>query len=216
MNDLSIIYKFKFQNPELNHLDYLEFEKYFYFQYKNDSKFPLPAEPSKPVRMKISDHEDIIKFLAGVDISLERKEEIEALKNQYENDMLEWENNCISNKYWRHNVKLIYIGEIINLIRNIKSNRDGTPDHGSYQYSKYGNYKKKLIDNYIEIWENSDTDLESLENLILYYKILFLCIDENMIKKHKIDYTPDDYYSREDSYNDGGGGDEWSDPSEFW
>jgi hypothetical protein len=26
----------------------------------------------------------------------------------------------------------------------------------------------------------------------------------------------DDSYSMDDSYNDGGGGDEWSDPTEFW
>lgn len=76
-------------------------------------------------------------------------------------------------------------------------------------YDYYQNYKSiksqseisKIVDDYLS---NLDFELEILyENLIANEE----SYQEKMLEKK---------YTIEDSYNDGGGGKEWSDPSEFW
>lgn len=55
-------------------------------------------------------------------------------------------------------------------------------------------------------------------------ELFFNAVDNNLIKHSLIGrYSEDDYdeyespsYSWEESYHDGGGGDEWSNPTEFW
>lgn len=86
-----------------------------------------------------------------------------------------------------------------------------------------------LARKYREIWEEGEIRQESIENTWIYNQLFETIVDEgkfDALLKEKQEKEnarwrrelerEEERYTWEDSYRDAGGGDEWSDPSEFW
>ena len=104
--------------------------------------------------------------------------------------------------------------------KNLKINFDAFRSH-------YKSYKPHLIDSWISIIEENDLENENIDDLFMFYDILllnehFLC-EEAVFDKKQFDLDYDReifdelrYWNNSDNaYREGGGGQEWSDSSEF-
>ena len=80
----------------------------------------------------------------------------------------------------------------------------------------------KLVKSMLNISETDTSNDEYLNNLIAFATSFFTNItgqvltENTEIEEKYNNENNSERYTTEDSYNDGGGGDEWSDPSEFW
>ncbi|GAA4038945.1 hypothetical protein GCM10022386_25930 [Flavobacterium cheonhonense] len=138
----------------------------------------------------------------------------------------------INSEKWRFEFKKNIINKIDKLKESFLNSKQN-PNLEVGFWHNYSNYKHKHLDNWLLIVQETNLVKEEIECLMIFFNFFnayaqhFLTEEaEKFIKKkqEKEDeerdrYIRDEikYWSNPDNcYNEGGGGDEWSDPDEFW
>lgn len=138
-----------------------------------------------------------------------------------------WINRAIYSEEGRNQIKKIHVYFIKHFLENLtlKLKQNGLPEY--IEPSRAGIY--------YEVGTKYNLQNEGLENLIIFRKMWRLCYNEELYKVYKKrrkeqeereheeflnqlewEQKKSERYSWEDSYRDAGGGDEWSDPSQYW
>lgn len=137
-----------------------------------------------------------------------------------------WILECLKNEKYRSSLRnelIIELRDIVNELAATKS-EPTTIDYYCQNIYDYNFYHKELIDIWIEIWSNVEIEIESLETLLLFKKFLDRsCLNKKALeedkRKRKLlwrdsfdDARDEKSYWNENSYEEGGGGQDWSDP----
>lgn len=183
------------------------------------------VKPKNDLTLNVRDYFSPIKEVNFKKLIIPYKEP----ESKFSSERRKWELDCIYSKEWRNGLKLCFI-EIINENSNaIIFSKENPKKIISEFYDDYKSYDYVLIDRWLKYWTDVNLENETLENLILYNKSQYEFIDEKAVeaKRRKLNKLMQDsfedtraetrYWNNSDnSYREGGGGDEWSDPSKFW
>ena len=198
-----------------------------YFSYGIDSSFYPYPKPNKDELGSLSKNEKFALEM-GEELSGERRKQIESISKKHNSELTKWEMDCIQNPKFRIELK----GTAYNRVQKvydeiIKSKTEVRPgvDH-DYLYN-YSTYTKSAIDCWLKIWSEMDLKKESLENLITFSNLRWNCLDEKLVSMNERKISEErrktyEYFKAEErhytrnSYEEGGGGDEWSDSSSYW
>ncbi len=142
----------------------------------------------------------------------------------------EWQILCISDSNFRVQMKEKLISRIDHTYKVLIDTKEFlTPtDFCIQNLNDYKFYHKEKIDIWIELWQNVNIELESLETIILFKVLLEnYCLNSDAInedninrnklwKEDSIEMRNEKSYWSKNAYEEGGGGDEWSDPTDFF
>lgn len=157
-----------------------------------------------------------------ISISYETEGLIYTEPREFTEEHLKWQNDCISTKEWRNVLKSKIIEKCEKHVDSIC--RSKLVITSPYFYHCYMNFLPELIDSWIKIWKEAKIEDESLENLILYYKLMFICADPYQIEQARInrkkieedaeEFMRDEikYWSNEENCIRDSDFDNWSDP----
>lgn len=138
-----------------------------------------------------------------------------------------WIIECLKNGEYRSSLRselVIELLDIVNRLVTTKLKPTKVEFFGNQNIYDYKFYHKELIDIWIEIWDNVKIEIESLETLLLFKKFLDrTCLNERALdvdrdKSNKMwresfrESQDKKKYWNDNSYEEGGGGQEWSDP----
>lgn len=136
-----------------------------------------------------------------------------------------WELECVYFTEWRKGLKLYFIDIINNNSNAIIFSKENPEKIISEFYDDYKSYHYALIDRWLKHWTDVNLENETLESLILYNKSQYELLDTKAVeaKRRALNNLMQDsfedtreetkYWNNSDnSYNEGGGGDQWSDP----
>ena len=144
----------------------------------------------------------------------------------YINKLKEWEILCLNNFEFRNQLRTELILNLENIYKNLIYTKEfpTNTSHFFQDLSDYKFYQNEMIDIWLLVWENVNLEFESLDTLLLFKVYLDnFCINEKAIENDNIkrnelwendfeDNANEEKYWSENGYNEGGGGDEWSDP----
>jgi hypothetical protein len=147
-------------------------------------------------------------------------------EENYINKLEEWQILCLNNIDFRKQFREKIILNIEEVYKNLICTKEfpTNTNHFFQDLSDYKFYHKEIIDIWLLVWENVNLELESLETLLLFKVYLNnFCLNEKAINDDKIrrnemwnkdfeDNASEEKHWSENGYNEGGGGDEWSDP----
>ena len=195
MSEISIFYKFKYQVLDV-------------------------VKPNNNLTINVRDYFSINK--ENLKKLIEPYEE--PISNFY-SDRCKWELDCIYSTEWRNGLKLYFIEIINNNSNAIIFSKENPKKIISEFYDDYKSYDDALIDRWLKYWADVNLENETLENLILYNKAQYELLDAKAVeaKRRRLNHLMQDsfedareentYWSNSDnSYNEGSGGDQWSDP----
>lgn len=146
--------------------------------------------------------------------------------SNYFDELEIWEKKCVMNEECRNELKEFILNDINKIVLHINSSKEIHKDE-SFVTSSHYNYNffhKNYIDSWIEIWENLNPNLESIETLILFKKVLSeICQDNRAIQldiykrneqwnENTRDAKREQKYWTDNYYSEGGGNQNWSDP----
>lgn len=151
-------------------------------------------------------------------------------ENNYHIITEEWKTECIKNFDFRNQLKDKLFEKIGYRYKYLLETRDEpTKTNFCLQFlDDYKFYHKELVDIWIDLWENVNYELETLETLIIFNSFLHEhCLNSKAIeidneernllwKEASKEMKEENEYWSRNIYEEGGGGDEWSDPSNFF
>lgn len=227
MEYISIIYNFQLQNSHwISNLKLTQWD-YLNISY-NAQDFEPYEKPKKPLNMNMTESEEA-KEIFGIPLSTQRQLEISELRKKYSEKISKWELDCIRFPKWRKFVRNYLIEILENEYKQIKGSKNNKPNTVTHYSLQYNFYVKERIDSWLDIWSNAILNNESLENLLIFEKYGEMCLDEKLVQKEikrkalesqrAYEYFRDEgnYYNNpENSYREAGGGDEWSDSSDYY
>lgn len=133
---------------------------------------------------------------------------------------------CLKNEEYRNSLRSELITELRDIVNKIVTTKlnPTTVDYFNQNIYDYKFYHKDLIDIWIEIWSNVKIEIESLETLLLFKKFLGRsCLNKDALevdtfKRNKLwresarEAREEESYWNDNYYEEGGGGQDWSDP----
>lgn len=209
-NELSVIYKFQLMSFGFLKPDFLNISINDYFKKIGEDLKSIPYE--KP----------LVDFIDVFDD--------ESTFNDDFTKLSKWRLDCINSKQWRLEAKQIIIQELKETYKYIKGTEDKNLIISSLQLD-YKIFVKELIDNWLQLFETINFENESLENLLIFCNFLDIAVDENKVKleRQRQELLKEEFWNNSDSrdekrywsdpinqYYEGGGGNEWSDSSDFF
>lgn len=140
--------------------------------------------------------------------------------------MEEWRTKCVEDFEFRYQLKEKIIQKTKYSYKHLLETKENPTktDFCSQFLDDYKFYHKDLIDIWIELWENTNNELESLETLLIFNSFLYnLCLNSKALEDDESERNflwneaskeikEENKYWSKNSYEEGGGGDEWSDP----